>query len=208
MTLNPSLWKLIERGETCPFEDCAFTVAFLEKKELAKKAKAEKKALLGTGTGTGVMEIGDGSETFPGGSGGSTTTALVVTGKQAGSSGEERSEIFPDGSIGGVRGSSVEGDGVGGGLAAASVEGEGRGKVSGDYGGHRYSIEQCMHAMIRQYRVGDTAVQERGRGVSCNFFISLERAILSDRALSNRSPSHPTIPKLTVLFFFPCPDGI
>ncbi len=43
MTLDPFLWKLVERGETCPFPDCAFTVAFLEEKELAK-AKNRAKA--------------------------------------------------------------------------------------------------------------------------------------------------------------------
>ncbi|CAM9387901.1 unnamed protein product, partial [Hapterophycus canaliculatus] len=66
MTLTPSLWKLVERGETCPFEDCAFTVAFLEQKEARKAAAA---ALLkensngrgGSGSGSGADSAGRGS---------------------------------------------------------------------------------------------------------------------------------------------------
>ncbi|CAN0152482.1 unnamed protein product, partial [Ectocarpus sp. 12 AP-2014] len=54
MTLNPSLWKLVERGETCPFQDCAFTVAFFERKEARKAAAAAAAAAGGGGGGGGV----------------------------------------------------------------------------------------------------------------------------------------------------------
>lgn len=32
VTLNPSLWRLVERGEVCPFEECAFTVSSVLKR--------------------------------------------------------------------------------------------------------------------------------------------------------------------------------
>ncbi|CBJ31393.1 expressed unknown protein [Ectocarpus siliculosus] len=56
MTLNPSLWKLVERGETCPFPDCAFTVAFFERKEARKAAAAAAAAGGGGGVGAGVLK--------------------------------------------------------------------------------------------------------------------------------------------------------
>lgn len=91
MTLTPSLWKLVERGETCPFEDCAFTVAFFEQKEANKAAAAA--ALLKENTGNGGGDLGgavggvDAAQAGPaGGVGGGKQETMVVKG-EAGASG-------------------------------------------------------------------------------------------------------------------------
>lgn len=64
-TLTPSLWKLVERGDTCPFPDCAFTVSMME--ERARRSSGGGKGKGGKGERGGVA---DGEESGRGGGGG------------------------------------------------------------------------------------------------------------------------------------------
>lgn len=49
VSLNPSLWKLVERGDTCPFEECAFTISSISKRNTFGGAAAGKQVLDGEG---------------------------------------------------------------------------------------------------------------------------------------------------------------
>lgn len=51
--LSPSLWKLVERGDICPFEDCAFTVSAAEGREKFKSNR-DSKGLFGEGKGMSI----------------------------------------------------------------------------------------------------------------------------------------------------------
>eukprot|EP00752_Nemacystus_decipiens_P015179 g13519.t1 len=112
MTLAPSLWKLVERGETCPFPDCAFTVAFLEEKELAKKRKAGKDAQEGA-----LLEI---ESTNLGGHGNTVT----------GDDDDEDAHVH-----GGVGGGGAGGRVGGAGMVA------GKGAADDDTGGHETGVK-------------------------------------------------------------------
>lgn len=83
MTLTPSLWKLVERGDRCPFPDCAFTVSMME--ERARRSSGGGK---GGGGGEGA-EGGGGAGGKMGGGRGKGSAVGEGTGDAEGEGGGE-----------------------------------------------------------------------------------------------------------------------